>query len=112
MTPSSAITVGSYVTVSDPARDREQSFRLVEGAGDPRHGAISSGVPGWARARRAPRWRHRRRECSGRRAPAAGHRAHVAPIGANRAVTCRSAGDCLTIRSPVARRPVLRARRL
>jgi transcription elongation factor GreA len=45
MTPSPAITVGSYVTVSDPVRDREQSFRLVEGAGDPRHGAISSESP-------------------------------------------------------------------
>ena len=45
MTPSPAITVGSYVTVSDPVRDREQSFRLVEGTGDPRHGVISSESP-------------------------------------------------------------------
>jgi transcription elongation factor GreA len=39
------IAIGSRVTVTDTARNREQSFLLVEGAGDPRTGAVSSQSP-------------------------------------------------------------------
>lgn len=39
------IAIGSRVTVTDTARNREQSFLLVEGAGDPLHGAVSSQSP-------------------------------------------------------------------
>ncbi len=44
--PSNAvIEIGSHVTVTDLARDRELSFRIVDGTGDPQHGIVSGDSP-------------------------------------------------------------------
>ena len=43
--PAPVIAIGSHVTVADTVRNREQSFQLVAGTGDPLHGVVSSQSP-------------------------------------------------------------------
>jgi transcription elongation factor GreA len=45
MPAATVIAIGSRVTVADTKRNREQTFCLVDGAGDPLHGVISSQSP-------------------------------------------------------------------
>ncbi len=45
MPSAAAVAIGSTVTVTDVLHDRQQTFQLVDGTGDPQHGIVSGRSP-------------------------------------------------------------------